>query len=134
MTSRPDFHSYVKVILDDTGAVIPDGGSVTVPAKVIVRYVVVNDSHKTAGPWLVTGGLKHNGITVNPTGKTTGVVPVQNVTLQPDTVWKKEWKVTAQGNYVANIFSIGSFDGPPEEDSKNNIGKMSFSIDPLPPG
>jgi hypothetical protein len=132
MTSRPDFHSYVKVISEDTGAVIPDGGSVTAPAKVIVRYVVVNDSHKTAGPWLVVGGLKHDGVTVNPQGKTNGVVPPQNVTLEPDKVWKKEWKVTGQGLYVANIGSF-SLAGPPEEDCKNNLGKMSFSIDPLPP-
>jgi hypothetical protein len=47
-------------------------------------------------------------------------------------VWKKEWEVTEQGNYMATILR-NSLSGPLEEDVKNNLGKISFSIDPLPP-
>ena len=137
MTTLPDFYTYVKVIADSDGKVIRDGEEVSAPAKVTIRYVVVNDSHKAAGPWFVVGWLKRNGVQVHPLGQNTPVIPLQSITVQPNTVWKKEWVVTesqdAEALYVATMAGdFGAF-MPNEEDEKNNSGKMTFLIRrPLP--
>jgi hypothetical protein len=139
MTALPDFYTYIKVIEANSGMVIRDGGEVNSPAKVTVRYVVVNDSHKVAGPWPVLGRLRRDGIELHPAGKVS-VVPLESITVQPNTVWKKEWVVTeadgADASFVATMSGDPSIFGtaaPNEEDEKNNTAKMSFSIHPPVP-
>jgi hypothetical protein len=133
MAQLPDVQCWVKAVLDSNGKVIPNGDTVAAPAKVVVRYVVANDSHKAAGPLTVVGTLRRNGVQVTPPGMTT-VVPVQQITVQPDNIWKKEWPVTEEGNYVASILGDYGHGGGfvNEEDEANNLGTTKFSITKLP--
>jgi hypothetical protein len=59
---------------------------------VIVRYVVANDSHKPAGPLRIGGSLSKNGVKITPGAKP--FVLAQQITLQPNQIWKAEYNVT----------------------------------------
>jgi hypothetical protein len=50
MAQLPDVFCWIKLIDDVNGKVLTDAATIGSPGKVVVRYVVANDSNKTAGP------------------------------------------------------------------------------------
>lgn len=129
MAQMPDVSCWIKVIEDSTGKVLPEGGEILPPGKAIVRYVVANDSNKPAGPLTVVGSLYRNGVKVKPNGQP-NVVPAQQITVQPNQIWKKEYAVSESSgyvHYVAKIFGdVGDFVN--EEDEANNQAQRSCSF------
>ena len=127
MAQLPDVYCWIKVIDDATGKVLSDGGEIFPGRKAIVRYVVTNDSNKQIGPLTVVGTLYRNGVKITPNGQP-NVVPAQQITLQPNQIWKKEYVVSESGSlvpYVAKIFGdVGGFVN--EEDEANNQAQRSF--------
>jgi hypothetical protein len=135
MASLPDFHAYVKVLWESyNGTALPDYAFVFDPGtpNLIVRFVVVNDSDKR-GVGNVVYSLRHNGVVIYPLpSPNTPTVP-NSFILDPNTVWKREFGVTAPGDYVASIHSSTRpiIAGPGEEDVTNNQGIMHFTIHPI---
>jgi subtilase family serine protease len=129
--NTPDINCWVKLITPDNGSVIrDDGGIVDRGRTVVIRYVVANDSHVPAGPLTVVGVLFKDGVRVKPPASS-NVVPPQQITVQPNTIWKREWTVDAEGNYDATMLvDVGNMVN--EEDEKNNRGQRSFSIMAIP--
>lgn len=129
MAQLPDVYCWIKVIDDATGKTLADGGEIFSPGKAIIRYVVANDSNKPAGPLTVVGTLYRNGVKVMPGGQP-NVVPAQQITLQPNQIWKKEYVVSELSSlvpYVAKLLGdVGNFVN--EEDEANNQTKKSFSF------
>lgn len=130
MTQLTDVNCSIKIINDLTGKVVPDGEDIPAPGKAIVRYVVANDSHKPAGPLFVVGALHRNGVKIQPGGQS-NVIPAQQITLQPNQIWKQEYAVTESDygvvQYVAKILGdVGGFVN--EEDEANNQAKRSFGF------
>jgi hypothetical protein len=128
-TQLSDVNCWVKTIEDSSGKNLDDGAEVLPPAKVIVRYSVANDSHKIAGPLTVVGTLFRNGVRVKPGGQP-NVVPAQQITVPPGTVWLKEFTVTESESptlYQASILGdVGGFVN--EEDEKNNKATRKFNV------
>ena len=127
-----DIYCWIKTIAQDTGKSLPDGYVFLVPqnvaAKVIVRYSVANDSHKPAGPLTVVGTLFRNGVRVKPGGQP-NVVPSQTITVQPGTVWVKEYTLSDNGPgtslYEAKLYG-DLINVVNEEDEGNNLAKRTF--------
>jgi hypothetical protein len=124
--AKPDVVCWIKVINITTGEAVPDGGVVFPPANVVVRYVVANDSNVAAGPLTVVGSLHKDGIQQG----RPNVVPAQQITVQPGTVWMQEVSVsqgTLFSQYVAKIIGdVGNF--VKEEDEANNLAQRSFTL------
>jgi hypothetical protein len=128
MADLPDIHCWVKV-LDPQDKVVPEGGIIQTPGTALVRYIVANDSGKPTGPITVVGALFRNGVKVQPGGQA-NVVPAQTITVQPNQVWKKEYTINEQENFVTYVGKIlgdvGNFID--EEDEANNKGQRSFQF------
>lgn len=129
MVQLADAHAWVKAITVDSGKVISDGAQIWPPTKILVRYTVANDSHVVAGPLTVVGSLTRNGVKVTPNGQA-NVVPSQQITLQPNTVWKKEWTIAESDSgatYVAKILAdVGNWVN--EDDESNNKDVTKFEV------
>jgi hypothetical protein len=127
----PDIFCWVKAIDAANDKVLPDGGVASPPGTtVIVRYCVANDSHKAAGPFYVVGVLSRDGVKVTPGGEP-NVVPAQMITVQPETVWVREYtvheSVAGEHEYMATI--LGDIAGMVnEEDEKNNVATRQFAV------
>jgi len=134
MADFPDVYCWIKLVDKSTGKAVPSGTQFSNSADVIVRYVVANDSHKSAGPLWVVGVLNKNGVKVQPAGKP-NVVPAQQITVQPNQIWKAEYEVNdATGGldtFDASILGdIGAL--VDEEDEKNNKGSANFKVAAIP--
>ena len=134
MAEFPDVYCWIKLVNKPTGKAVPSGTQFSDQADVIVRYVVANDSHKPAGPFWVVGALRKNGTKIQPGGQP-NVVPAQQITVQPNQVWKAEYEVTdAAGGLdtfdATMLGDIGNFIN--EEDEKNNkaTAKFKFAASP----
>jgi hypothetical protein len=130
MAQLPDVFCWIKVIDDATGKVVPNGKDLGAPGKAIVRYVVANDSNQVAGPLTIVGSLYRDGVKVAPSGQSQ-VVPAQQITLQPNQVWKKEYAVSEGGkglvSYSARL--LGDVGGAVnEEDESNNKAQQAFGF------
>jgi hypothetical protein len=68
MAQLPDVFCWIKLIDDVNGKVLTDAATIGSPGKVVVRYVVANDSNKTAGPLTGVGSLYRDGVKVQPGG------------------------------------------------------------------
>ena len=128
MTQLPDVSTSIKVIDDDSGKRVLDGGEIFA-GFATVRYVVVNDSNKTAGPLTVVGSLFRDGVRLQPNGKAK-VFPAQQITLQPNQVWKFEFPVNERqstSTYEARILAdVGN--SIAEEDETNNSVRTTFQM------
>lgn len=129
MAQLPDVFCWIKVIDGATGKVVPNGKDLP-PGTATVRYVVANDSNKVAGPLTIVGSLYRDGVKVTPAGQP-NVVPSQQITLQPNQVWKKEYTVSEGGkglvSYSAKLF--GDVTGAVnEEDETNNKAQYAFGF------
>jgi hypothetical protein len=130
MPTFPDVYCWIKLIDKNTGKVVEDGHTFWGGADVVLRYVVANDSHKTAGPLTVVGTLRKNGVKVQPGGKP-NVVPAQQITLQPNQIWKAEYEEIdsspGDDTFEASMLGdVGNFVN--EEDEKNNQATAKFSV------
>jgi hypothetical protein len=126
----PDINCWIKAIEQVNGKNLADDAGVAGPVSVTVRYSVANDSHKPAGPLTVVGSLFRNNVRVKP-GRQPNVVPAQTITVQPGTVWVKEFTVSetnyGTASYKASILGdVGSFVN--EEDEGNNLATRKFNI------
>ncbi len=120
----PDVHCWVKLVSSDK--VISDGSQMNEGTTVAVRYVVANDSHVPAGPLTVVGALYQDETKIVSPG-VPNVVPAQQITVQPNAIWKKEFVVKDNGTYRAKmIVDVGNFVN--EEDENNNVAQTTFSI------
>ena len=132
MTQLPDVSATIKVIETADGTRTPDGGAIF-SGNAIVRYVVVNDSNKAAGPLTVVGSLYKDGVRVQPNGQP-NVVPAQQITLQPNQVWKAEFPVSETLHttyYEAKLLAdVGGF--VREEDESNNLVQTKWSMQSVP--
>lgn len=129
MPELPDVHCWIKLVDASTGKPIVNGAEVNPPAKVAIRYYVANEGDQPVGPLWVVGALSRNGQRVKPSGQP-NVVPAQQITLQPNQIWKKEYSVSEADPfvvYVAKILGdIGNFVG--EEDEANNRDQKAFTV------
>ncbi len=130
MAELPDIYCYIKFLDEPADKAFPSGKNLDSPANVIVRYVVANDSNKPAGPLTVVGVLRKNGVKVQPTGQP-NVVPAQQITVQPNQIWKKEFPVsdqtTGRDAFEASLLGdVGNF--VDEEDKTNNQAKATFTV------
>jgi len=134
MADFPDVYCWIKLVNKSTGKAEPSGQQFSNSADVIVRYVVANDSHKSAGPLWAVGTLRKNGVVVKPPGKP-NVVPAQQITVQPNQIWKGEYEVkdtsTGLDTFEASLLAdIG--DQINEEDEKNNKANSKFTVAAIP--
>jgi hypothetical protein len=124
MAQLPDVFCWIKVINTSDGKVVPNGGYIGYPGQATVRYVVANDSNKTAGPLTIWGSLYRNNV------KVPSVLRPQQITLQPNQLWKKEHPVGESGGsstYLAKLH--GDVDSAVSEESEaNNVAQRSFNI------
>ena len=134
MPDLPDIHCWIKLVDKSTGKAVPSGFQFSRSADVIVRYVVANDSHLSAGPLAVVGRLWKNGVLVQPAGKP-NVVPAQEITVQPNQIWKAEYEVNDTPTKVVDVFDasmvgdIGNIVN--EEDENNNWVSADFAVVPI---
>jgi hypothetical protein len=135
MAEFPDVYAWIKLVDKSTGKAFASGRTFQGGADVTVRYVLANDSHKPAGPLTVVGVLRKNGKKIQPAGKP-NVVPAQQVTLQPNTVWKAEYEVDDNAGKGLDTFEasmladVGNFVN--EEDESNNKANANFTVQGLP--
>jgi hypothetical protein len=131
MPELTDIHCWLKLVDSSTGQPIPDGAYIepTPSAKVTVRYYVANESDQPVGPFWVVGALYRNAERVKPAGQP-NVVPAQQITLQPNQIWKKEHQVSESASfasYEARILGdVGSL--VKEEDESNNRDTRTFTV------
>ena len=130
MSQLPDVSCVIKVINNFDGKTLPSGGTIFgQPGEATVRYVVINDSDKLAGPLTVVGSLFRNNLRVQPNGQP-NVVPAQQITLQPKQMWKQEFSVSefnSSPSYRASMLvDVGNFVN--EDDETNNSVKTTFQI------
>jgi hypothetical protein len=132
MTQLPDFFAWIKVINPVTGKVVPYNGSVDVPATLIVRYCIANDSHKPMGGF-IEGRLNREGQPVQPNGQS--VVPSNWLDLNAGKVWTTEYAVkeTVPALFHASLYAEVSH-AVDEESETNNMVGFYFSFDAPPPG
>lgn len=131
MAEFPDVFCWIKLVDGASGKAFSSGTEFHAPAKVVVRYVVANDSHKPAGPLTVTGVLRKNGVKVQP-----NAVPAQQITVQPNQIWKGEYVVsdatTGKDLFEASMLGdIGNW--VDEEDEANNKAKATFAVSGVVP-
>ena len=136
MAQLPDVYCWIKAIDDSNGKVLPEGGETHWPRKTIVRYVVANDSNEPIGPMIVVGSLFRNGVRVQPGGQP-NVIPAQQITVQPNQIWKKEYTVSESSSsgffdYVAKLSGDVGFGAVDEEDESNNQAQRSFTYHTTP--
>jgi hypothetical protein len=133
MTQLPDVSCIIKVINNADGKRLSDGDAIFGDGSATIRYVVVNDSHKPAGPLTIVGSLFRDGIKVKPNGQP-NVVPAQQITLQPNQIFKSEFSVSenfSTSTFVAKMLvDVGNFVN--EEDETNNLAQTTFEIVPPP--
>jgi hypothetical protein len=93
--SLPNIHAMIKASSGD--AAIADGTvfHTREPRNVTLKYIVVNESDVAVGPFTVVGMLSKNKQRVMPDG-VSNVVPAQEVTLAPQSVWKKEYELRVE--------------------------------------
>jgi hypothetical protein len=131
----PDVNCWIKLVTPVTGKEIHGEGIIDDDyQKIVVRYVIANDSHLPAGPLMVVGALYKDGVKIGSNGDP-NVVPAQINTLQPNTIWKKEWTIVTDsasfGQYKASILAdVGNFVN--EEEEANNKAQRSFAINNIP--
>jgi hypothetical protein len=103
---------------------VSNGGSIAPPGQALIRYVVANDSGKTAGPMTIWGRLYKDNVEVP------NVLTPQQVTLQPNQIWKKEYLVSQLGGFATYLAKLHGDVGNAvsEESEKNNLAQGSFSI------
>lgn len=124
-----DLRCWIKLV-HEGGWVLADGDQLTPPAKVTVRYTMVNDSDVAVGPFTVVGALKKNGQRIKPNGQP-NVVPAQQVTIPPNAVWTRSYVVSEtdpnySGYAAAMLVDVGDFID--EDDEKNNLARRTFSV------
>jgi hypothetical protein len=124
MAQLPDVFCWIKVINTSDGKVVANGGSLGLPGQATVRYVVANDSNKPAGPLTIWGSLYRNNV------KIPSVLPPQQITLQPNQLWKKEYPVSELGGMTTYLAKLhGDLDSAVNEESEaNNLAQRSFNI------
>jgi hypothetical protein len=124
MAQLPDVFCWIKVIDKSDGKVVPNGGWVGAPGQAVVRYVVANDSDKVAGPLTIWGELFRNRV------KIPNVLAPQQITLQPNEIWKKEVPVAEAGGFAAYLAKLrGDVDNVINEESEaNNLAQRNFDI------
>ena len=124
MVQLPDVFCWIKVIDSSTGKIVADNGTIGPPGNGMVRYVVANDSDKPAGPLTIWGRLFKDNVALP------NVLPAQQITLQPNQIWKKEVAVSSSGgyhNYRATL--SGDLDKAVNEESEaNNLAQTKFMI------
>jgi hypothetical protein len=132
MTQLPDVSCTIKVLENADGARTPDGGAIF-SGYATVRYVIVNDSNKTAGPITIVGSLFKDGVRVQPNGQP-NVVPAQQITLSPNQVWKAEFPVSEtlhttyyEAKLLADVGNVVR-----EEDEANNVAQTKWSMQSVP--
>lgn len=140
MAELPNVLCKIRIIDEASGKTVPNGGTLAMPAKAIVRYVVINDSDKPAGPLTVVGALYRNDVKVQPAGQP-NVVPAQPITLQPGQLWKQDVPLSEDGpggssvSYRATLLGdVGNL--VKEGDEDDNLVKTSFHFqkpDPCEP-
>src|SRR4051794_31100207 len=113
MSQLPDVSCLIKVINNSDGKTLQNGGTIFgQPGEATVRYVVINDSDKPAGPLTIVGSLFRNEVRVQPSGQP-NVVPAQQVTLQPKQMWKQEFPISefnSSPSYRASMLvDVGNF-------------------------
>src|SRR4051812_17795898 len=62
MTQLPDVCCMISVINNADGKRLSDGSAIFGDGSATVRYLVVNDSNKPAGPFTVVGSLSRDGV------------------------------------------------------------------------
>jgi hypothetical protein len=133
MPAFPDVYCWIKLINQSDGRARPTGTDFAQPAHVTVRYVVANDSHKPEGPFFVAGYLRKNGVMIESNGQP--VVPLQQITLQPNQVWKQEYDVidSTGGNGYDALMRGDILNLVDEEDEKNNKATAHFTVSNFTP-
>ena len=129
MPDFPDIHSWIKLIDQHKGKVIPDGTELIHPSSVTIRFVLANDSNQATGEIAVMGVLYMDEVKVVPSP-----LPITWIKLEANQLWKHEHTVTSTGvknEYRATLFGgVGS--SVTEEDDKNNISNAKFSFKVIP--
>jgi hypothetical protein len=120
----PDVFCWIKVVNTSDGKVVSSGGSIGFPGHALVRYVIANDSNKVAGPLTIWGELYRNNV------KIPNVLAPQQITLQPNQMWKKEVPVSESGGAVTYLAKLsGDLENAvSEENEANNLAQRSFNI------
>ena len=124
MVQLPDLSCWIKVINTSDGKVVATGGWIGLPGRALVRYVVANDSDKTAGPLTIWGTLRRNNVQIP------NVLPPQQITLQPNQIWKKEFPVAESGGTTTYLAKLhGDVENAVAEESEtNNLAQRTFDI------
>lgn len=129
-----DAFAWIKLIDTDTGKVIPSGSTIETPAKLILRWVVANDSKVDTGLFYVVGQLKRNGVIVKPNGKP-NVIPLQTISVPKGQLWIFEFPIEETSGitvYSATLLAdLGSLIGSgkiDEESEANNVAEYKWNV------